>query len=544
VCPLPQTTRIQMPQEQVPHKNPNATDQPLTPLFTEMNFNPGGNRNESPSRSPTSSPCSSLVRTRETSPMDPQRNTNLKEEWEESNSVGMEKTKTDFSYPNGRKRASKACFECQRRHTRCGFERPCARCKRLGIECIEVQSSKKRGRSYRRNSDFSICYEHSILASDSTSVSPSVSSTKKQKVSHEWEQPFVQQQGNNLHLSIGDLTKTDLDMQQLFNWMHDGTRNNISIYPNNQQQQQMPLFQEMYLSDVRQNLTPYQLDPLDISQQFPTNLGLSTQSQQQQQLLSLLRGTNNATSSPTTNLTLDNNLPPNTRNSFHITNNTANLSDQNSILLTSSLLAELEALCNNTAFDSGLSTSLNSDTLLLSSQQQQQQFLQNQALPQVDDYQPSHTHERLMRELSNLKPEDFSLNIDLFRNNYLFSDRMGVIISFELPNISFISESILVKLGYPPDHKINTYYDIFLSQHINWILQNVKEQRLQRLQFINSKPNGFDILRDNYLKNESKGRILVVDKNGYMQEVIHRCYRIYSRFNPITIEAVYTFLFW
>ncbi|KAG2370701.1 hypothetical protein C9374_014312 [Naegleria lovaniensis] len=51
------------------------------------------------------------------------------------------------AYPNGRKRASKACLECQKRHTRCGFERPCDRCTKLGLNCVEVVSTKKRGRS-------------------------------------------------------------------------------------------------------------------------------------------------------------------------------------------------------------------------------------------------------------------------------------------------------------------------------------------------------------------------------------------------------------
>jgi len=63
----------------------------------------------------------------------------------------MTKKKTSAAnakvYPNGRKRASKACFECQKRHTRCGFERPCERCVRLGLNCVDMTSIKKRGRS-------------------------------------------------------------------------------------------------------------------------------------------------------------------------------------------------------------------------------------------------------------------------------------------------------------------------------------------------------------------------------------------------------------
>jgi hypothetical protein len=47
-------------------------------------------------------------------------------------------------YPEGRKRATKACIGCKQRHTRCGFERPCVRCTSLGFECIDPPS-KKRG---------------------------------------------------------------------------------------------------------------------------------------------------------------------------------------------------------------------------------------------------------------------------------------------------------------------------------------------------------------------------------------------------------------
>lgn len=47
-------------------------------------------------------------------------------------------------YPDGRKRATKACNACKQRHTRCGFERPCTRCVSLGYDCQDPPS-KKRG---------------------------------------------------------------------------------------------------------------------------------------------------------------------------------------------------------------------------------------------------------------------------------------------------------------------------------------------------------------------------------------------------------------
>lgn len=54
-------------------------------------------------------------------------------------------------YPSGRKRATKACISCKQRHTRCGFERPCHRCKSLGFQCVDPPS-KKRGSKKSENS--------------------------------------------------------------------------------------------------------------------------------------------------------------------------------------------------------------------------------------------------------------------------------------------------------------------------------------------------------------------------------------------------------
>jgi len=46
-------------------------------------------------------------------------------------------------YPEGRKRATKACLGCKSKHTKCGFLRPCMRCQSLGIQC-EDDIPKKR----------------------------------------------------------------------------------------------------------------------------------------------------------------------------------------------------------------------------------------------------------------------------------------------------------------------------------------------------------------------------------------------------------------
>jgi hypothetical protein len=47
------------------------------------------------------------------------------------------------AYPEGRKRATKACIECKSKHTKCGFSRPCLRCQSLGLECLDVVPKKR-----------------------------------------------------------------------------------------------------------------------------------------------------------------------------------------------------------------------------------------------------------------------------------------------------------------------------------------------------------------------------------------------------------------
>ena len=99
-------------------------------------------------------------------------------------------------YPNGRKRASKACVECQKRHTRCGFERPCERCVRLGLECVEMKSTKKRGRS-TMGSNQDIESNNTLVALDKngksgkkTKAKTSAESKKRKSSSNEAEQNF------------------------------------------------------------------------------------------------------------------------------------------------------------------------------------------------------------------------------------------------------------------------------------------------------------------------------------------------------------------
>lgn len=40
-----------------------------------------------------------------------------------------------------KKRVNKACLECKKKHCKCEDERPCNRCKSLGLECLD--SSKE-----------------------------------------------------------------------------------------------------------------------------------------------------------------------------------------------------------------------------------------------------------------------------------------------------------------------------------------------------------------------------------------------------------------
>ncbi|EFC42412.1 predicted protein [Naegleria gruberi] len=99
-------------------------------------------------------------------------------------------------YPNGRKRASKACVECQKRHTRCGFERPCERCVRLGLECVEMKSTKKRGRSTMgsnqdiESNNTSVALDKNGKSGKKTKAKTSAESKKRKSSPNEAEQNF------------------------------------------------------------------------------------------------------------------------------------------------------------------------------------------------------------------------------------------------------------------------------------------------------------------------------------------------------------------
>jgi hypothetical protein len=60
---------------------------------------------------------------------------------------------------SNRKRVSKACLECKKRHCRCDHQRPCSRCTKLGYECIDAPTSKRgppKGTCYKKRKRNSI----------------------------------------------------------------------------------------------------------------------------------------------------------------------------------------------------------------------------------------------------------------------------------------------------------------------------------------------------------------------------------------------------
>jgi hypothetical protein len=270
-------------------------------------------------------------------------------------------------YPNGRKRASKACYECQRRHTRCGFQRPCERCKRLGLECVDVQSIKKRGRSQKK-SDFNLHYQHTFVNN-----SPD-------------KQPFDAQQS---------------------------LAGSAVLQPINTNQQRSPLFNDRVTS------------------------------------------------------------PPD--------------------LVTSG---------------DGTEESL------------------------------------LLQEIDKMEMAQFSINVDLTKNQTVYPDKMGVIVSQDVPGIQYVSDSIVQKLGHSSPDAIKSYYDLFIPLHVNWSMQSIKDDRQKRITIMQTIENGTEMLRQNHLKTEHQGRALVIDKQGSVIELVTKAFRVYNRNNPSKLEGVYTFLFW
>lgn len=68
-----------------------------------------------------------------------------------SSSFPVQSTSLDIMpFAKKRKRASKACLSCQAKHTKCGSERPCTRCKKYGLHCVDSLSTKKRGRTQKK----------------------------------------------------------------------------------------------------------------------------------------------------------------------------------------------------------------------------------------------------------------------------------------------------------------------------------------------------------------------------------------------------------
>lgn len=66
--------------------------------------------------------------------------------------INPHKMKTTIEvYPNGRKRVTNACNNCKERHSKCGFEKPCRRCKQLGLDCTESPVLKRGIRKKNKN---------------------------------------------------------------------------------------------------------------------------------------------------------------------------------------------------------------------------------------------------------------------------------------------------------------------------------------------------------------------------------------------------------
>eukprot|EP00761_Pharyngomonas_kirbyi_P004045 gb/GECH01004049.1/.p1 GENE.gb/GECH01004049.1/~~gb/GECH01004049.1/.p1 ORF type:complete len:280 (+),score=45.19 gb/GECH01004049.1/:1-840(+) len=70
-----------------------------------------------------------------------------------------------------RKRAPRACVQCRKAHACCGLERPCKRCVRLGLGCLEAVQ-KKRGRKKKKPSNTNNYAQPTSSSSDNDSISP------------------------------------------------------------------------------------------------------------------------------------------------------------------------------------------------------------------------------------------------------------------------------------------------------------------------------------------------------------------------------------
>ncbi|KAL0488982.1 GAL4-like DNA-binding domain [Acrasis kona] len=319
-------------------------------------------------------------------------------------------------YPNGRKRASKACHECQRRHTRCGFQRPCERCKRLGLDCVDVQSIKKRGRAQKKN-EYSPNYQHSFVNNiPQEGVSPSVDSYQ---MSQQQLPPPTTHSNNSKNNSPNPNMLSD------------------NIFSHNSQSPTQPSTIPNRFSNYNQAIphNPHQLNQLS--------------------------------------------CPP------HLVN-------------------------ENEQYGLNLGGSANEED---------------------DGF--------LLSEIDNMDPGTFSVNADANKH-----EKMGVIVSQDVPSIQYVSDSIIQKLGHASPDAIKSYYDLFIPLHVNWSMKSIKEDRQKRIIIMQTMENGTEMLRQNHLKTEHQGRALVIDKNGSVVELVTKAFRVYNRANPSKLDGVYTFLFW
>ncbi|KAL9656723.1 hypothetical protein ABK040_002990 [Willaertia magna] len=453
-----------------------------------------------------------------------------------NNSSNNNEEEDQKTYPNGRKRASKACFECQKRHTRCGFGRPCERCKRLGLQCVDVPSAKKRGRTQTKNSK----KEESSSPTTTTSENKRKSSTsstpntrkKKKDVTKEEDYKVTSNKDNDTHvistsprpLLFSENNKKEGILSSLLdkNKLQQTVNNNSLFIPDHDDILLEPLDEHVFLMGQHEHVVASSNLPIKDEYDLPPALfdERAFQSGHSHMLPTVTTHYHHS------NQQQHNNSVGGQQHVGHVVNHQYNSNGNNSYTYLLNEPTPVVLSSNNMPnvnLDNQPSTTImNGNTT--SNQPQQQQSI-----------------ELMSYSILCGNPLDKSIN----------PDRMGVILSKELPSIDFVSESILKRLGF---NELRSLFDLFTTEFIGSELLTLKDQKDKRLQIINTIQGGDEILRAHHLRIEKQGKASVWNRKGFVesggnnniqQELLdYKSFYVYNAEFPANLDCIYLFLFW
>nr|CAG4713314.1 unnamed protein product [Naegleria fowleri] len=420
-------------------------------------------------------------------------------------------------YPNGRKRASKACFECQKRHTRCGFERPCTRCTKLGLNCVEVVSMKKRGRSTTNSKSKKFSGEEETVdlspsqkkEKKASNLSPSSSSSPENENSHENQRPE------------GECQQTKGDDEP---------------------------------SLIDSSSANFQLPHPSEESQTINNQGTKkkTRSSSKRKSKKDPDSQTNSKSSSSSSLT-----GVGTTSTTNKSNTMSPSSNHPTPTSTTSVAQDLNKLSNPSSSQLHQMTAPQQHKLLprVSSSSS---FVMNRIPSNVSSISSSSTSSSLS-PIHYTNPTVATAGYGTLPQNYSISyaqqvpstaagkEQMGVIITGpNFPIVQSVSEGLRDRLGYlsgtttTPITSLSQIFNMdFLNSEIIQLHQDIKAR-----ESILQMPGGADLLRKTNLKVQKEGTALVRTAHTGLESMKFKIFYVFREDQPALLESAYVFLFW